>query len=29
VMNLLKIGWIADLAVGRDLADHTELPEWG
>jgi 2-polyprenyl-6-methoxyphenol hydroxylase-like FAD-dependent oxidoreductase len=28
VMNLLKIGWIADLAVGRDLADHTELPEW-
>ncbi|HEY1801593.1 MAG TPA: FAD-binding domain [Terriglobales bacterium] len=28
VMNLLRIPWIADLAVGRDLSDRIELPEY-
>jgi 2-polyprenyl-6-methoxyphenol hydroxylase-like FAD-dependent oxidoreductase len=28
VMNLLDIGWIADLAVGRDLADRILLPDY-
>jgi 2-polyprenyl-6-methoxyphenol hydroxylase-like FAD-dependent oxidoreductase len=28
VMNLLKIPWIADLAVGRELADRFQLPEY-
>jgi len=28
VMNLMKISWIADLAVGRDLADKIAIPEY-
>lgn len=28
VMNLLKIGWIADAAVGRDLVDEIALPDY-
>lgn len=28
VMNLLRIPWIADLAVGRELSDHLDLPEY-
>ena len=28
VFNLLRIGWIADLAVGRDLADRISLPDY-
>lgn len=27
-MNLLRFGWIADLAVGRDLADDITLPNY-
>ena len=27
VMNLMSIPWIADLAMGRDLADNIALPE--
>ena len=29
VMKLLNIGWIADMAVGRDLADAIMLPDYG
>ena len=29
VMNLLRIPWIADVAVGRDLADNIALPTYG
>jgi 2-polyprenyl-6-methoxyphenol hydroxylase-like FAD-dependent oxidoreductase len=28
VFNLLKIGWIADMAIGRDLADRIALPDY-
>jgi 2-polyprenyl-6-methoxyphenol hydroxylase-like FAD-dependent oxidoreductase len=28
IMKLLTIPWIADLAVGRDLADNIALPEY-
>jgi len=28
IMNLMRIGWVADLAVGRDLADRIELPDY-
>jgi 2-polyprenyl-6-methoxyphenol hydroxylase-like FAD-dependent oxidoreductase len=28
VMNLMRIPWVADLAVGRDLADRIALPEY-
>jgi len=28
VLNLLSIGWIADLAVGRDFADRITLPNY-
>jgi 2-polyprenyl-6-methoxyphenol hydroxylase-like FAD-dependent oxidoreductase len=28
IFNLLTIGWIADLAVGRDLADRIALPDY-
>ncbi|HUN61296.1 MAG TPA: FAD-binding domain [Candidatus Sulfotelmatobacter sp.] len=28
LFNLMSIRWIADLAVGRDLADHIALPEY-
>ncbi|MGC2331695.1 MAG: FAD-binding domain [Candidatus Acidiferrales bacterium] len=28
VMNLLKIPWVADLAVGRDLEDKIAIPEY-
>lgn len=28
ILNLLRIGWIADLAVGRDLADRITLPDY-
>jgi 2-polyprenyl-6-methoxyphenol hydroxylase-like FAD-dependent oxidoreductase len=28
IFNLMSIGWIADLAVGRDLADRIRLPEY-
>ena len=28
IFNLLRIGWIANLVVGRDLADHIELPDY-
>ena len=28
IMKLLKIPWIADLAVGRELADNFTLPEY-
>ncbi|MCC7153205.1 MAG: FAD-binding domain [Bryobacterales bacterium] len=28
IFDLLSIGWIADLAVGRDLADRIELPDY-
>jgi len=28
IMKLLKIPWIADLAFGRDLADHIALPQY-
>jgi len=28
IMKLLKIPWVADLAVGRDLADNFTLPEY-
>jgi len=28
ILNLLNIGWIADLAVGRDLADRIALPNY-
>lgn len=28
VMNLLRIGWIADFAIGRDLGDHFSLPTY-
>ena len=26
IMNLLRVGWIADFAIGRDLGDHFSLP---
>ena len=29
VMKLLNIGWVADMAVGRDLADAITLPDYG
>ncbi|HEY7097389.1 MAG TPA: FAD-binding domain [Terriglobales bacterium] len=28
IMNLLRIGWIADFAIGRDLGDHFSLPTY-
>jgi hypothetical protein len=28
IMNLLQIRWVADLAVGRDLADRITLPDY-
>jgi hypothetical protein len=28
IFQLLSVRWIADLAVGRDLADHIALPEY-
>ena len=28
VMNLMKIPWIADIMVGRDIADKLVLPEY-
>ena len=28
IFNLLRVGWIADLAVGRDLADRIVLPDY-
>lgn len=28
IFNLLSVGWIADLAVGRDLADRIVLPDY-
>lgn len=28
IMNLLSIGWIADLAIGRDFADDLSLPTY-
>jgi 2-polyprenyl-6-methoxyphenol hydroxylase-like FAD-dependent oxidoreductase len=28
LFNLLQIGWLADLAVGRDLVDHIALPDY-
>ncbi len=28
ILNLLGIGWIADLTVGRDLADRMSLPDY-
>jgi 2-polyprenyl-6-methoxyphenol hydroxylase-like FAD-dependent oxidoreductase len=28
IMNLLRIGWIADFAVGRDLGDNFVLPDY-
>jgi len=28
IFNMLRIGWIADLAVGRDLADRISLPDY-
>ncbi|HUB79972.1 MAG TPA: FAD-binding domain [Bryobacteraceae bacterium] len=28
IFNLLSIGWVADLAVGRDLADRILLPDY-
>jgi len=29
IMNLMRIPWVADLAVGRDMADRIALPEYG
>ncbi|MEO8368658.1 MAG: FAD-binding domain [Candidatus Solibacter sp.] len=29
LLNLLRIGWIADLTIGRDLADRIKLPDYG
>lgn len=29
IFNLLDIGWIADIAVGRDIADKIALPDYG
>ena len=28
IFNLLAIPWIADLAIGRDLADNIALPDY-
>lgn len=28
ILNLLRIGWIADFAIGRDLGDHFSLPTY-
>ena len=28
VMNLLQVGWIADMVIGRDLGDDFSLPEY-
>jgi len=28
IMNLLRVGWIADFAIGRDLGDHFSLPAY-
>jgi 2-polyprenyl-6-methoxyphenol hydroxylase-like FAD-dependent oxidoreductase len=28
VLNLLGVGWIADVTVGRDLADRISLPDY-
>jgi len=28
VMNLLRVAWIADFAIGRDLGDHFRLPAY-
>ena len=28
IMNLLRVNWIADLTVGRDLNDNIALPEY-
>ncbi len=28
LFNLMSIGWLANLAVGRDLADHLDLPAY-
>jgi len=28
IMNLMRIPWVADLAVGRDMADRIALPEY-
>jgi 2-polyprenyl-6-methoxyphenol hydroxylase-like FAD-dependent oxidoreductase len=28
VMDLLKVGWIADVSVGRELVDRIELPDY-
>jgi hypothetical protein len=28
IMNLMRIGWIVDLAVGRDFADKLALPNY-
>jgi 2-polyprenyl-6-methoxyphenol hydroxylase-like FAD-dependent oxidoreductase len=28
IMNLLRIGWIADFAIGRDLGDNFTLPTY-
>jgi len=28
VMNLMAVPWIAELAIGRDLADHIDVPNY-
>jgi 2-polyprenyl-6-methoxyphenol hydroxylase-like FAD-dependent oxidoreductase len=28
ILNLLGVGWIADVTVGRDLADRISLPDY-
>jgi len=28
IFDLLSVGWVADLAVGHDLADRIALPDY-
>jgi hypothetical protein len=28
IMNLLRVAWIADFAIGRDLGDNFSLPTY-
>jgi hypothetical protein len=28
IMNLLRVGWVARLAVGREFTDRLSLPEY-
>jgi hypothetical protein len=28
IMNLLTIRWVADMAVGREMIDRIELPDY-